>query len=180
MSEAKYTPPFTVKDVHICPFKEKKVYRPDGTFYYEPIEPTHKTTGIPLMDDYIKWLSAGGIGYDRMTFYRHHYLNIYRDRRWFDGTPLPNVPSDRDFSGMIMILFGMEVTEFQTAYCLRTAKLLLVNTNLSVNDVAKRASLICSSNMARVFRKKGLPPPQEYRRRRRKELGITNPTMYKL
>lgn len=183
-----YIPPYDIGMVFVSPFKEHKVYAPDGTWHWEPLQPTHKTTGIPAIDNFFQWLSAGN-HYDRKDYYvsqhiyeprpgieysyeehRHSraiFVSYKRRKKGVQGVLTPHL------HGAFMLLFGLPMQIVQQHYSLRLACEYLAYTSLPIGVIALRSGLICNSHMSRLFRSFYHSTPSSIRKQIRKERNIT-------
>lgn len=112
-------PQFRLADLYITPFNYKRSYTADGRKTYVPIEVNRQPTGIHVMDDLLRTLTAG-------TLDLGGFCDKYGARM-------------ADLDALIFWLTGLRGIEFRQAYQLRLADDLLRYTTWDMPDVARRS-----------------------------------------
>jgi AraC-like DNA-binding protein len=124
---------YQLKDLYITPFRERRRFDEDGNISYVPIESNQRPTGVEVMDDYLRSLTAGKR--DVGQFCRHYGLRY------------------ADLDSLIFVLTGMRGQDFRMAYQLRLADDLLLYTDLPLDEVAERSGLGTRANLHIAIRR---------------------------
>ena len=142
-------PQFTFDSLYISPFTLRRRYSEEGKVSYVPIEQDLNPTGIRVMDDYLRYLTAG---HSDMTAFCKRY-----------GARVGDIDS------LVFLLTGMRGVDFRQAYQLRIADELLRYTSLPVADVAQRCGLGTRTNLYFAYKRDLKTSPTERRELLRKE-----------
>ena len=126
-------PQFTVDQLYIPPFRQRKRYDEDGRWQYVPVEQPAAPTGINVMDDYLHYLAAGQS--DMQAFADRHGLKT------------------EEVGAMVFILTGIKSQRFRQLYQMRLADDLLRYTDLPFDAVARRSGLGSPNNMYLALRR---------------------------
>lgn len=126
-------PQFKAEDLYISPFSQKKRYDEDGRWQYVAIERKETLTGIRLMDDYLRYIAAGGK--DESDFAEKRGLKV------------------NELHLFILIFTGVHGVRFRQLYQMRLVDDLLRYTNMSPAEVAKRSGLGSPNNMYLALRR---------------------------
>ena len=129
----KSKPQFTIDDLYITPFTQKKEYDKDGHWKYVPVERNMEPTGIHVMDDLLRFLAGGGSS--MQTFAEGHGLTT------------------EEVSVLVFILTGMKCMRFRQLYQMRLVDDLLRFTDLGYDQVARRSGLGSPNNMYLALRR---------------------------
>ena len=131
--ELKSTPQFTLDELYITPFAQRKRYDEDGRWQYVAVERPTAPTGIRIMDDYLRYLSAGQS--DMQAFADRHGLKT------------------DEVGALVFILTGTKGVRFRQLYQVRLADELLRYTDLPFDKVAQRSGLGSPNNMYLALRR---------------------------
>lgn len=134
----------TIDDLYITPFTARRVYSEDGVISWVPVERKLNPTGVSVIDFVVRSMSEG-----------------HCDFQWMAQRLLCK---RRDVRGLVSALTGMDADAFLRAYMFRLADDLLRYTDMSINEVAKRAGFTSASRMAHNFTKHRHITPKEQRR----------------
>ncbi len=146
--ELKGEPQFKLDDLYITPFTRQRRYSEDGRVSYVPIERNLKPTGIRIMDDFLRSLTAGHA--DVAAFCKRYGART------------------SDIDSIIFLFTGMRGVDFRQAYLLRLADDLLRYTSLPVTDVAKRSGFGSRVNLYFAYQRDLKTTPSD----RREELRL--------
>lgn len=133
------TPQFTVDDLYTPPFTKRREYNPDGTGSYKPIETERRTTGVTVMDEYVRYLLTG-----------HSSISDFAAKYGLR-------PDDID--SMVFILTGMRGVDFRMALQIRLADDLLRYTDMELGEVARRSGFGSANNLYLTYKREfGVAP----------------------
>ena len=127
------TPQFTVDDLYTPPFTKRREYNPDGTGSYKPIETERRTTGVTVMDEYVRYLLTG-----------HSSISDFAAKYGLR-------PDDID--SMVFILTGMRGVDFRMALQIRLADDLLRYSTLEKKEIALRCGFSSNPAMYKMFQR---------------------------
>ena len=144
----KVEPQFTFKELFIMPFTQKRRYSEEGVVSYVPIERNLTPTGIHIFDAYLQYLADGGS--DLQAF-----IDRYGMRR-------------NDIDSLVFVLTGMKGVDFRLQYQRWTAWYLLLYTDMTIADVAKRSGIGSANNLYLTFKRDYNLAPGYYRNQHRK------------
>lgn len=144
----KVEPQFTFKELFIMPFTQKRRYSEEGVVSYVPIERNLTPTGIHIFDAYLQYLADGGS--DLQAF-----VDQYGMRR-------------NDIDSLVFVLTGMKGVDFRLQYQRWTAWYLLLYTDMTIADVAKRSGIGSANNLYLTFKRDYNLAPGYYRNQHRK------------
>lgn len=147
--ELKVEPQFTLADLYISPFNYERRYNGEGRRIYVPIEVNRQPTGIHILDDLLRTLTAGNL--DVAAFCKQYGMRY------------------TDLDGLLFLLTGMRGVEFRQAYQLRLADDLLRYTSLSVADVASHSGCGSRINLYYIYKRDLRTTPSERREKLRQE-----------
>ena len=142
-------PQFTLDYLYITPFTHRRRYSEEGRVSYVPVVRNLKPTGIKLMDDYLRYLSAG---HSNITAFSKRY-----------GARVGDVDS------LVFLLTGMCGVDFRQAYQMRMADDLLRYTSMSVADVAHRSGLGSRTNLYFAYKRDFKCSPTDRREQLQKQ-----------
>lgn len=125
--ELKSEPQYTLDDLFISPFTQKRHYDEDGRCWYVPIERRTAPTGIHVMDDYLDYLAEGQS--DMLAFANRHGLKTV------------------EVSVMVFILTGLKGERFRQLFQIRLVDELLRYTDMTPAEVARRSGLGSQNNL---------------------------------
>lgn len=145
----KVEPQFKFNDLFITPFTQKRHYSEEGVVSYVPIERNLTPTGIRIFDEYLQYLAGGGSD-----------LQAFADQRGLRR---------EDIDSLVFVLTGMRGVEFRLQYQRWTAWYLLLYTDMSVAEVAKRSGIGSANNLYLTFKRDYNLAPGYYRIRNRKK-----------
>ena len=131
--ELKSKPQYTLDDMFISPFTQKKLWDEDGRWRYVPIERRTTPTGIRVMDDYLRYL-ADGLS-DMQAFADRHGLKT------------------EEVGALVFILTGIKGVRFRQLYQIRLVDELLRYTDMPFDEVAHRSGLGSPNNMYLALRR---------------------------
>ena len=131
--QLKSQPQFTLEQLFITPFRQKKRYDEDGRWQYVALQPNTSPTGIRVMDDYLAYLSAGQS--DMQAFADRHGLKT------------------EEIAALVFILTGMKSMRFRQLYQMLMADELLRYTDMPYDKVARRSGLGSPNNMYLALRR---------------------------
>lgn len=131
--ELKSEPQFKLEQLYITPFTSRKRFDEDGRWVYVPVERNTKPTGINIMDDYLRYLSAGRS--DMRAFAERHGLRT------------------EEVAALVFILTGTKGVRFRQLYQMRLADDLLRFTDLPFDEVARRSGLGSPNNLYLTLRR---------------------------
>ncbi len=131
----KYTfnPQFTVEQVYRMPFKEERVYQPDGTIKYVPLS-SKEGTGIAFFDQLLEWCS----------YYCYHDIKALAYNAGLDMTQI---------NGFVYLLTGMDARNFITKYKMRLVDDYLRYTNLSATKILEQCGIDSISTFTKRMQK---------------------------
>lgn len=138
------TPQYRVEDFYIPPFKQQRVFAPNGTFSYVALEEKHVRTGLDLFDRYIRYLASGGMSTSDFA-------------RKFGAKA-------EDFSSVVFLLTGMHLADFRFAYQVRMADELLRYTDMPLDEVARRSGFGTQLNLYYGIKRQFDTSPGRHRR----------------
>lgn len=147
--EFKGEPQFRLDDLYITPFTLQRRYSEDGRVSYVPIERNQRPTGIYIMDDFLRSLTAGRA--DVAAFCKRYGART------------------GDLDSLIFLLTGMRGVDFRQAYQLRLADDLLRYTSLPVADVANRSGFGSRVNLYFAYQRDLKTTPSDRREKLRKQ-----------
>lgn len=147
--EFKGTPQFTFDELYITPFTHRRHYSEDGLVTYVPLERNLQPTGIRVMDDFLRSLSAGRT--DITTFCERYGART------------------SDIDSLIFLLTGMRGIDFRQAYQLRMADELLRYTSLGVVDIARRCGFGSRTNLYFAYQRDLRTTPSDRREQLRQQ-----------
>lgn len=131
--ELKGEPQFTLDDLYIPPFTQKKRYDEDGRWKYVSVERPTAPTGIHVVDDYLRYLAAGQS--DMQAFADRHGLKT------------------EEMAAVVFMLTGLRGVRFRQLFQMRLADDLLRYTDLAFDAVARRSGLGSSNNLYLALRR---------------------------
>lgn len=131
--ELKSEPQYTLEDLFISPFRQKRRYDEEGRWRYVPIERRTAPTGIRVMDDFLNYLAEGQS--DMQAFADRHGLKT------------------EEVAALVFILTGMKGVRFRQLYQIRLVDELLRYTDLPFDEVARRSGLGSPNNMYLALRR---------------------------
>ena len=120
-------PQFTLDDVYITVFTERRVINADGSEDYQPIEHRRRTTHIEMFDAY-------RVALDESRGNLRDFCNHY-------GLSIPYL------NGFIFALTGMDAMTFRLSWQMRRADELLRYTDLAIPEVARQSGVGSSPNL---------------------------------
>ena len=147
--ELKSKPQYTLDDLFISPFTQKRRYDEDGHWQYVPIERRTTPTGIRVMDDYLRYLADGQS--DMQAFADRHGLKT------------------EEVGALVFILTGIKGVRFRQLYQIRLVDELLRYTDMPYDEVARRSGLGSPNNMYLALRREYNMSASERRMFLRKE-----------
>ena len=125
--ELKSKPQYSLDELYISPFSQKKRYDEDGRWTYVNIEHRMCPTGINIMDDYLRYLSEGQS--DMQAFADRHGLKT------------------EELAALVFILTGMKGVRFRQLFQVHIADDLLQFTDLTFEEIATRSGLGSPNNL---------------------------------
>ena len=131
--ELKSEPQYTLDDLFISPFTQKRRYDEDGRCWYVPIERRTAPTGILVMDDFLRYLADGQS--DMQAFANRYGLKT------------------EEVGVLVFILTGMKGVRFRQLYQIRLVDELLRYTDMTPAEVARRSGLGSQNNMYLALRR---------------------------
>lgn len=131
--ELKSEPQFKFDDLYITPFTQRKRYDEDGRWQYVEVERNARPTGLYVLDDYLRYLSAG-----------HSDMQAFADRH--------GLKTD-EVGALVFILTGTKGVRFRQLYQMRLADDLLRYTDLTPAEVAQRSGLGSPNNLYLALRR---------------------------
>ena len=144
----KVEPQFTFKELFIMPFTQTRRDSEEGVVSYVPIERNLTPTGIHIFDAYLQYLADGGS--DLQAF-----VDRYGMRR-------------NDIDSLVFVLTGIKGVDFRLQYQRWTAWYLLLYTDMTIADVAKRSGIGSANNLYLTFKRDYNLAPGYYRNQHRK------------
>lgn len=132
--DTKFVPQYSLDDIYISPFSEKRVYNSEtGKAEYIPLERNQNPTGVKVLDDFIRYISENS-NFSRKVFCNRHGI------------------VSSDLTALCRILTGMNAEELYYAIRLRLINDLLRYTNLTPTEVAKRSGANTHQNLCLIIR----------------------------
>lgn len=131
--ELKSKPQFTLDDLYITPFTRRRRYDEDGRISYVAVERNTSPSGILVMDDYLRCLTAGSA--DIAAFVGRHGIR------------------SEELAALVFILTGMKGARFRQLYQARLADDLLRYTNMTLAEVARRSGIGSQINLYQALRR---------------------------
>ena len=147
--EFKGTPQFMLDELYITPFTLRRRYSEDGRVTYVPMERNLQPTGIRVMDDFLRSLSAGRA--DVTAFCERYGART------------------SDIDSLIFLLTGMRGIDFRQAFQLRMADELLRYTSLGVVDIARRCGFGSRTNLYFAYKRDLHTTPSDRREKLRQQ-----------
>ena len=147
--EFKGNPQFKLNDLYITPFTRQRRYNEEGHVLYVQIERNVQPTGIRVLDDFLRSLSAGHS--DISAFCEHYGART------------------SDIDSLIFLLTGMCGIDFRQAYQLRMADELLRYTSLGVVDIARRCGFGSRTNLYLAYKRDLHTTPSDRREKLRQQ-----------
>lgn len=144
----KVEPQFTLDDLYITPLCYERHYTDEGHKMFVPIKTNQQPTGIHVMDDLLRTLTAGKP--DVADFCARYGIRY------------------TDLDGLLFLLTGMRGAEFRQAYQLRMADDLLRYTTLDMPGVARRCGYGSRINLYYAYKRDLRTSPSERRKQLRK------------
>lgn len=141
-------PQYQVKDLIISPFTHRREYDRQGNEVYIPIERNENPTGIHLLDEFLRRMADGGI-------------------TLFDYCTEKGLLTE-DLSGLLFTLTGLRWQEFKETYCHEMVAHLMLYSDLTVEEIARRALYGSRFGLTRHYQKTFHCSLKEYRDRLRK------------
>ena len=142
-------PQFTFDELYITPFTLRRRYSEDGRVTYVPVERNLQPTGIRVMDDLLRSMSAG-----------HTDVTAFSERYGARTS---------DIDSLIFLLTGMRGIDFRQAYQLRMADELLRYTSLGVVDIARRCGFGSRTNLYFAYQRDLRTTPSDRREKLRQQ-----------
>lgn len=131
---------YTFDDLYVTPFKQKRVYDPDGNISYVPIERNLHPTGIDVLDEFLLGMSSGEMGtYKKYGFSTHNIHNI------------------------LFVLTGIQGVQFVNKWRVKVAMDLLRYTDLAMPEVANYSAMGTTSNLFYFMQREAKTSPLRYR-----------------
>jgi AraC-like DNA-binding protein len=131
--ELRSTPQYTLDDLYISPFTQRRRYDEEGRKHYVDVERNTSPTGIHVMDDYLCYLSAG-----------QSDVRAFADRYGIRTGEL---------AALVFILTGQKGTLFRQQYQARLADDLLRYTDLPLAEIASRSGIGSQINLYQALRR---------------------------
>ena len=147
--EFKGTPQFTLDELYITPFTHRRRYSEDGRVTYVPVERNLQPTGIRVMDEFLRSLTAGRA--DVADFCQRYGART------------------GDIDSLIFLLTGMRCFDFRQTYQLRMADELLRYTSLGVVDIARRSGFGSRTNLYFAYQRDLRTTPSDRREQLRQQ-----------
>ena len=126
-------PQYTLDDLYIPPFTRRRRYDEDGRWHYVAVERNTSPTGIQVMDEYLRLLTAGES--DVGAFAARHGLTT------------------GELAAIVFILTGVKGARFRQLYQARLADDLLRYTSLPLPEIARRSGLGTPINLYQTLRR---------------------------
>lgn len=126
-------PQYTLDDLYIPPFTRRRRYDEDGRWQYVSVERNTSPTGIQVMDEYLRLLTAGES--DVGVFAARHGLTT------------------GEVAALVFILTGVKGARFRQLYQARLADDLLRYTSLPLPEIARRSGLGTPINLYQTLRR---------------------------
>ena len=122
----------TLDDLYINIFRLKRIYEPDGTIRWEPLQVNRQPTGIKALDHIFQEMSRGNFSLDHIA----KQLEC----------------EAKDLYGAIKLLTGMKASQFKRAYQLRVADELMRYTELPLDEVAQRCGTSSRQGLNQLYK----------------------------
>ena len=143
-------PQFKLDDLYISPLAYQRHYDDEGNRTYTPVAVDRQPTGIHIMDDLLRTLTAGRL--DVSGFCKRYGIRL------------------TDLDALVFLLTGMRGANFRQAYQLRLADDLLRYTSLTMDGVARRCGYGSRINLYYAY-KRDLRTTPSKRREQLREKG---------
>ena len=131
--ELRTEPQFTMDQLYIPPFTQRRRYDEEGRCSYVAVERPAEPTGLHIMDHYLRYLAAG-----------HSDIKSFATRYGLKAEEL---------AAMVFILTGIKGVRFRQLYQMRLCDDLLRYTDLPLDVIARRSGLGSPNNMYLALRR---------------------------